>query len=67
MENYGERLELPIEYTDTFEEPCNGKISYRSEHHAHLARVAAYKRRTRKLRIYQCDSCHNWHLTSLIH
>lgn len=43
---------------------CNGKNSYRSEHEARKVRRIVGKTRNTKLRVYQCTSCHNWHLTS---
>ena len=45
-------------------EKCNGKNIYESEHEARKVREAAYKRSTKKLRIYWCGSCFGWHLTS---
>lgn len=63
---YGEHWAMPVEIVDEFEEPCNGKITYRSEKHARRCREAVYHKRNTKLRVYQCDECFGWHLTSSV-
>ncbi len=42
---------------------CNGKICY-SKNKADKAKHTVMKKRNRKIRIYECDECHQWHLTS---
>ena len=41
-----------------------GKKSYTSHHKAEITRKTLYRNRSCKLRIYQCNECHLWHLTS---
>lgn len=46
---------------------CKEKVSYKSENHARKARVAVYKQRNVRLRVYLCRGkagCFGWHLTS---
>ena len=45
-------------------ETCNGKNKYGSEHEAKNVRRAVLKARNRKIRIYNCPTCHSFHLTS---
>jgi len=45
------------------EKKCNDKICY-SKAEAERKKVAYMRRRNRKLRVYQCDECHHFHLTS---
>lgn len=42
---------------------CNGKNCYESEREARRVRNLR-ERLVQKLRVYQCDLCHYWHLTS---
>jgi hypothetical protein len=42
------------------------KAAYKSEAEAHKVRQSVYKQRKRQIRIYKCDDCFMWHLTSLI-
>lgn len=42
---------------------CNDKKCY-SKTEAEKKKIAYMRKRNRKLRVYQCDECHYWHLTS---
>ena len=44
-------------------ECSSGKQSY-TKTHIQEVRKSIYKTRAKKLRIYECDECHQWHLTS---
>jgi hypothetical protein len=43
---------------------CKGKQIYSSENKAKKVREAIYRKRSTKLRVYQCNVCWGWHLTS---
>lgn len=44
---------------------CDGKNCY-PKNTAEKVRLATMKARSRKIRIYECDKCFYWHLTSNI-
>lgn len=45
---------------------CNDKIAYESEKRAKQVRNTIGKSRNKKLRVYKCPHCFQWHLTSNI-
>lgn len=42
---------------------CNGKNCY-TKHKAEVVARAVMKKRNRKIRVYECDRCFYYHLTS---
>lgn len=43
---------------------CRDKNRYDSAHEAEHARIECERARGQRLRIYDCDDCGGWHLTS---
>lgn len=49
------------------EESCHGKKCYHSFDHAKSVRESIYRHgRNKRLRIYKCNDCYTFHLTSAI-
>ena len=42
---------------------CAGKKRF-SRHRAEQVRIDCMRRRNRRIRIYECELCHHYHLTS---
>lgn len=43
---------------------CNGKVIYASHHAAKKVLVTRERYGSSRLRIYECETCHGYHLTS---
>lgn len=54
-----------MEYEHINYPQCGGKNCY-SKSKAEKVRQSTMKARSKKIRIYECEECNYWHLTSLI-